>query len=34
LAALPDRLVIVRRRPAFGALLPRYNQLFLRLMSA
>jgi cytochrome P450 len=34
LIALPGRLVIVQRRPAFGALLPRYNRLALRLVPA
>jgi cytochrome P450 len=34
LAALPERLAIVGRRPAFGALLPRYDRLTVRLVSA
>ena len=34
LALLPGRLVIVRRRPAFGALLPRYDRLAIRLVPA
>ena len=34
LVALRGRLVIVRRRPAFGALLPRYDRLAIRLASA
>jgi cytochrome P450 len=34
LAALPERLAIVGRRPAFGALLPRYDRLTVRLVPA
>jgi cytochrome P450 len=32
LSGLPGRLCIVRRRPAFGALLPRYERLTIRLV--
>jgi len=32
LSGLPGRLRIVRRRPAFGALLPRYDRLAIRLI--
>jgi cytochrome P450 len=34
LVTLPGRLVIVGRRPAFGALLPRYDRLAIRLVPA